>query len=134
MDFSLALFLGLCVILLISWIFREINCIHQTVRCSLPGPQGVPILGNIFPLLKSYNNPFRQYLAWAKGYGSFYKIKVGTQLAAVICDADNFAQVFGKTGNKLNYRVRGNVLSLAMGNKGEFYVIQCTIVNFNELK
>jgi hypothetical protein len=119
MEFYMALFLGFIVILMISWIFREIRCIHQTHLCSLNGPSGLPVFGSILPLLKSYHAPYQQYTKWGKEFGGLYKVKVGTQLAVVVSDSDNFNKVFGKSGNKLNYRVRGNVLSLAMGNKGE---------------
>jgi len=61
------------------------------------------------------------FTKWANKFGPIYKVKFGSVLAVVVSDAEYLAKVFAKGGPNVNFRVRGNILSVAMGNKGSFF-------------
>jgi hypothetical protein len=121
MDFYLVGLLTLTIFLITLWTFREIKCINRNNLCTVKGPKGFPVLGNLFPLLRSSHAPYLQYTKWAAEFTGLLKVKVGTTLAVIANDLDSFTKMFGKTGNKLNFRVRESVFALAMGNKGEIF-------------
>jgi cytochrome P450 len=52
----------------------------------LPGPKGIPFLGNVFQM---ESNRFHQSLEkWAKKFGPLYKIQIGRKPLLIISDAD----------------------------------------------
>jgi cytochrome P450/NADPH-cytochrome P450 reductase len=68
----------------------------------LPGPHGVPLLGNLLEL--NTPNPIDQLIAWGREYGPIYRLQVpgkdrvivsGADLVAEICDDTRFGKQVG---------------------------------------
>lgn len=49
----------------------------------LPGPTGLPVIGNILQM--GNGNPNEQFCNWTKEYGKIYKVRIGSQKYDLIC-------------------------------------------------
>lgn len=56
----------------------------QTIK-KLPGPVGLPLIGNSLQLKPSL--AYQQLCEWADRYGSIYSFRIGRRRILVICDA-----------------------------------------------
>ncbi|CAL8092448.1 unnamed protein product [Orchesella dallaii] len=57
----------------------------------LPGPRGLPLVGNIFQLGKFGN---AQFCKWTEKYGNIYQVKLGNQSTVVISDPKLTKEIF----------------------------------------
>ena len=91
---------------------------------SLPGPRGIPVLGNALQVA-----PERFHLQleqWARDFGPFYKLKLGKQLALVVGDHEVVAAVlrdrphgFRRTPRVREVGMEMGLLPSVFGSEGE---------------
>ncbi|CAH1793046.1 unnamed protein product [Owenia fusiformis] len=70
-------FIGFLVIALTKWIYDRLT----RKRCTVPGPYGLPLIGNIHQIGKS---PFPLLEKWRKTYGDVYKINLAMSDVVVV--------------------------------------------------
>lgn len=81
-----------------------------------PGPKGLPLVGNVFDLLKE--DSVRYFTRLAEEHGPFYSVQLGGRRVVVLSSSHWLNQAFVRQGEMFNHRPRGTVLSFIMGGKG----------------
>ncbi|CAL8133539.1 unnamed protein product [Orchesella dallaii] len=57
----------------------------------IPGPKGLPFIGNVLQLGKFAND---QFTKWSKEYGPIYKVHLGSQMVVIISDPKMSKEIF----------------------------------------
>lgn len=78
--------------------------LEGAVLPSPPGPNTLPILGNLHLMAKFEENPYAGFTELAKEYGSIYKIRLGNFPCVVVNDFENIMEVLIKKGNDFDGR------------------------------
>ncbi|ODM89491.1 Methyl farnesoate epoxidase [Orchesella cincta] len=57
----------------------------------IPGPKGLPLIGNVLQLGKFPNDTFTK---WSKEYGPIYKVRLGSHIAVIVSDPKLSKEIF----------------------------------------
>ncbi|KAG8927450.1 hypothetical protein FRC02_008208 [Tulasnella sp. 418] len=81
---------------LVVWLVHRISKIGQREPFLPPGPDTIPVLGNITLLPKT--DMYRKFCEWAKQYGEVFSLKVASQTIIVVSSPEAVAQIMEKNG------------------------------------
>ncbi|KAM5349628.1 hypothetical protein ACJ41O_006133 [Fusarium nematophilum] len=74
---------------------------HNARISNLPGPSGLPLIGNIYDI---HVNAAEKYREWSKKYGGVYQIQLGNIPIVVINSASAAKAIFGTNAQALSSR------------------------------
>ncbi|KAG8937801.1 hypothetical protein FRC03_007845 [Tulasnella sp. 419] len=90
--------LGLTVLsVLVVGLIHRISKIGRREPFLPPGPDTIPVLGNIPQLPKT--DMYRQVCKWAKQYGEVFSLKVASRTIIVISSPEAVTQIMEKNGS-----------------------------------
>lgn len=76
--------------------------VRQQARVKgLSGPQGLPLIGNLWQIRKNAAEKYRQ---WARIYGGVYQIQLGNYPVVVVNSAASAKALFGQNAQALSSR------------------------------
>ncbi|EMD35352.1 hypothetical protein CERSUDRAFT_157065 [Gelatoporia subvermispora B] len=107
MDLSPSLILTACIGVLII-VYTCIN--DQVRRRALPGPEGWPIVGNLFAIPR--DRPWNTYLAWSQTYGPIVQVKVFGKPIVILNTAKAVSDLFESRSAIYSDRPKSLMVSL----------------------
>jgi len=70
----------------------------------LPGPKGLPVIGNSLQVKRHILH--QKFESWAKEYGDFYRVQIGSRKLLVVADHQAFAKVLRDRPEGFNRTIR----------------------------
>lgn len=95
------LLITLPVLSLIIYIFTNELYRHSLRIPTLPGPRGLPLIGNLHQIR---TNAAEQYRLWAKTHGDVYQVQLGNVPVVVVNSARAARALFGNLSGGLKSR------------------------------
>ncbi|KAF2361342.1 Cytochrome P450 [Trinorchestia longiramus] len=105
------------VVLLVLLLLLVVLLLLQPQRGSLPpGPRGLPLVGNLFDLLKY--DPIEYFTMLSKEHGPIYSVQMGLRPVVVLHSRYWMQEAFVKHADTFTDRPHGTVLHFIAGGKG----------------
>ncbi|XP_072175873.1 cytochrome P450 2U1-like [Diadema setosum] len=109
------------VVVLTKWLFGLLRSFWQSKKLlsslELPGPPGLPVLGNLAMVQTDMRGVFSRLAA---EYGGVFSLRVGPIPVVVVCDVEAVNEAFLVQGDSFEDRLMPPLLRYAIGSKGSF--------------